>query len=153
MRPSGIEVLSGVPFSRICKYAGQLAVLTQHYNAIFGVSALTQELMLILVIVVNATVAVFHAAPRAMVVTFAFFAIAIYTHKDYGATYEGWKLSWESWQRESRSSAWFRRYCRSYRPPRVVVGSFFYADKSLTLTILSIVLNYTASMALTTREN
>ena len=123
----------------ICKYAREVAVLTQHFNAIYGISTLTQEFMLTLAIVVNITFAVLHASPRSLVMASTLFIIVIYAYKTYGTLYEESRTTLESWKRGGRSSAWFRRFCRAYRPPRVVIGSFFYADKSLTLTILSIV--------------
>ena len=43
---------------------------------------------------------------------------------------------------------WFRRYLRSCRPVDVPVGSFFYVDKGLILTSLSIVTNNAASLVL-----
>ena len=54
--------------------------------------------------------------------------------------------------RAENNSAWFRRYFHAYRPPRIAMGSFFYVDKGLTLTSLSLILNNTASMVFTLRE-
>ena len=151
MHSSGFEVPSGVAFSRIRKYAGEMAVLSQHFNAVYGMSMLTQELLMIVAVVVNTTFALLHGSQRSLVMASTLFVICAY--KTYGTMFEESRATLESWKREGRRSPWLRRYCRAYRPPRVNIGSFFYADKSLTLTILSIMLDYTASMALTIQQN
>ena len=138
---------------RICKYAGEMSVLAQHFNSIYGTFMLTLELLLIVAVVVNTTFAVLLGSPRSLVIASTLFVIVIYAYKAYGSVYEESRETWESWQRGGINNAWFRRYCKAYRPPRVALGTFFYADKSLTLTILSVVLNNTVSMALTAGGN
>ena len=114
---------------------------------------LNHEFMLITAIVINATLAVLHGSPRSLVLASALFVIIIYVYKTYGSLYEESRVTWESWKRGGRTSPWFRRYCRAHRPARILMGSFFYADKGLALTIFSIVLDNTANMILTTRGN
>ena len=46
------------------------------------------------------------------------------------------------------STPWFGRTCKAYRPLRVNVGSFYYADRTLVLTILTIILTNTASLVM-----
>ena len=111
------------------------------------------EIIIVISIVVNTTLAVLQGSPRSLVFACTLFVIIMYAYKTYGTLCEESRATWESWKREGRSSPWFRRYCRAYRPPSVTMGAFFYADKSLTLTNLSIVLNNTASMILTAQEN
>lgn len=48
-----MDYSSRVAFSRIRKYTTEVAVLTQHFNALYGLFTLTHEGTLILVIVVN----------------------------------------------------------------------------------------------------
>ena len=114
---------------------------------------LTLEIIIVIAIVVNTTFTVLHGSSRSLVIASTLFVIIIYAYRTYGTLYEESRVTWESWKRAGRSSAWFRRYCRAYRTPRILMGSFFYADRALTLTIFSVVLNYTANMVLTAREN
>ena len=46
------------------------------------------------------------------------------------------------------STPWFRRVVKAYKPLRVNVGSFYYADRTLVLTILTIIFTNTASLVM-----
>ena len=128
----------------------QVGVLMQHFNASYGSYMLFHEVLAIVTIVVNTTLAVVHDSPRAFVIALMLFTLLIYSYKTFGTVYEESKMTSQTWS-SVRTAAWFRRYCRAYRPPRILIGSFYYADRSLTLTILSAVLDNTANMAITTR--
>ena len=122
----------------------------QHFNATYSTYMLSNEILAIVTIVVNTTLAVVHESPRALVIAMMLFILLIYAYKTFGTVYEEGKVTSQTWS-SRETSAWFRRYCRAYRPPRILIGSFYYADRSLTLTILSTVLDNTANMAITTR--
>lgn len=57
----------------------------------------------------------------------------------------------EEWKRVSRRKVplWFPRSLKSCRHLHVPVGSFFYVDRGLVLTVLSIMLNTSASVIIT----
>ena len=55
------------------------------------------------------------------------------------------------WKRADRRNvpAWFPKFLKSCKFLCIPVGSFFYVDKILVLTVLSIILNTSASLILT----
>ena len=51
-------------------------------------------------------------------------------------------------QRNGREAGWFRRFLRSCKEVHVPIGSYFYVDRNLMLTSLSIIMNTSASLVL-----
>ncbi|CAG7730780.1 unnamed protein product [Allacma fusca] len=54
----------------------------------------------------------------------------------------------QSWKGMDGGAMWFKKYLKSLQSIRVYIGSFFYADREIKLTILSILLNQTSSLLL-----
>ncbi|CAG7822645.1 unnamed protein product, partial [Allacma fusca] len=54
----------------------------------------------------------------------------------------------QSWNGMDGGAVWFKKYLKSLQPIRVYIGSFFYADRGIKLTILSILLDQTSSLLL-----
>ncbi|CAG7817817.1 unnamed protein product, partial [Allacma fusca] len=68
--------------------------------------------------------------------------------ENMGQTYEISSEVLQSWTVMKGSTLWFKKYLRSVKPIRVIIGTFFYADRQIKLTIFSIILNQTLSLLL-----
>jgi len=124
-----------------------ISVLLQYFNGDFGFYTLTMEIIVIIAVVVNFTLAVTEQSLRGFVIASLAVPIVLFTYGNYGAVFDSAKDTLTSWKTTTRGG-WFFKYCRSWRPLRINIGSFYYADRALALTILSIFLNYTASLSL-----
>ncbi|CAG7821480.1 unnamed protein product [Allacma fusca] len=58
----------------------------------------------------------------------------------------------QSWKGMDGGAMWFKKYLKSLQPIRVYIGSFFYADRGIKLTILSILLDQTSSLLLSIQK-
>ena len=54
------------------------------------------------------------------------------------------------WKKKTRLELHVRKFLRSTRPLRVEIGGYFYADRSMVLTILDIITANTFNMLLAT---
>ena len=142
-----------MPSDAVIRYfhaqAQETVVLLQHFNGVFGYYTLSVEILGIIAIVVNTALTVLYDSPRAIVISLTSVIVLLHGFKSFGAVYEESKKSRDSW---ISTGIIARRYYRAYRPGRICVGSFFHADKSLILTILSIVLNYTSNLVLAVKR-
>ena len=129
--------------------AQEIAVLLQHFNGVFGYYALSIEILGIVAVVVNTTLAVIYDSGRAFIISLAALIILLHAYKSYGAVYEESKVSRDSWM---STAILTRQYRRAYRPGRISIGSFFHADRSLILTMLSIILNHTLNLVLAVKR-
>ena len=123
----------------------ELSVLMQHYNCTFQIWAVISESTWIFTAIVNASLAIVKLSPRSTAMVIAVSTILLYLFKRMGNVYtESRELLSEFLP--TCSTPWFRRTCKAYRPLRVNVGTFYYADRTLVLTILTIILTNTASL-------
>ena len=126
----------------------ELSVLMQHYNDTFKIWAVISESTWIFTAIVNASLAICEAlTAQHSNGHCSVNSPPIYLFKRMGNIYtESHELLSEFLP--ACSTPWFRRTCKAYRPLRVNVGSFYYADRTLVLTILTIILTNTASLVM-----
>ena len=146
--------LTGDSMQKIVKFSWELSVLMQYVNAKFALYILTLEVLGIVTVVVNATFTVTHHSPRAAAISTTLLILTLHSYKNFGNVYEESSKSLRRWSSSMvPAKSAFSKFCRAYRPLRVRIGRFYYADRSLMLTILSIILVNTANLALTARNN
>ena len=92
---SAVRIPFNVKLFRIRKYAAQVSVLTQHFNALYGTFMLNTEFIVIVGIVINATFAVLRGSPRSVVIAFSGFVLVIYGYKIFGTMYEESRVTLE----------------------------------------------------------
>ncbi|CAG7730352.1 unnamed protein product, partial [Allacma fusca] len=131
----------------------RLQILQGFYNKLWSTSNVCVEVLVIATSSLTYYLAVRLSGARAVhqLVVAAFatsFLINIW--ENMGQTYEISSGVLQSWKDMEGSALWFKKYLRSVKPIRVFIGSFFYADRQIKLTIISIVLNQTLSLLLST---
>ena len=72
--------------------------------------------------------------------TIVTFHLLLHFVRARGNVYEESRETLESWKRLEYKSKYFAKYRRFCRPLRIKFGRFFYAERILLLTVLSIVL-------------
>lgn len=138
--------------SQIHCYSRELQVLLEYFNSIFSSYTVTIQVAGMFLIVVNSTLALAYSSIRGLVLGSAFFVIVLLQYKNYGTVYEESCTTLETW-RTVRSDPWFRRYCKSCRPLRVNMGRYYFADRTLVLTMLSIILDNTANLTIGVQQS
>lgn len=74
--------------------------------------------------------------------------ITVIEFQNFATLYEHSAKVLRSWK-DAPKRKWFVKYSRACRPLNVRVGSYYYADESMILTILSTVVSVTANLVLT----
>ena len=118
------------------------------FNGVFRYWTLEWEVLFILLLVVNINVALLTQSVRALLVAGPVFVTMMYLYTKMGEIFEESQDLLRN-HLPTCNDAWFRRRRKAYRTLRVNVGSFYCADRSLVLTMLSIITQYTANMVLT----
>ena len=92
--------------------------------------------------------------PRVRLFVVAMFSLGLLTSfwKGLGAVYETCVDVLAKWKQQERSPQYVRKFLRATRPDRVQIGSYFYADGSMVLTLLGIVTENTCNVLLATRK-
>ena len=140
--------------AKIRKFSRELAVLVKHFNTTFGYYSLSVQVMGIVTVIVNMTFAVLFLSIRGLILAAAFCVVILGAYKNYGVLYEESKKSisqWSGYTATESQQRWFCRFTKSCMPLRINIGAFYYADRSLMLTMLSTILVSTANLALTIR--
>ena len=127
----------------------ELAVFLQIFNGTFRAFALLVEILLISVVVVNASMAVNYLTFRECMVTAAGIAMCTAFFRTISGVYENARNIYAV-LRPMTPNPYFSRHEKAYRALRVEVGRFGFADMYLCLTVLSTILGNTAYLALTT---
>ena len=91
----------------------------------------------------------YFTVPRGIITAIVRFRLLLHSVKASGSVYEESQKSLEFWRKMDHKSKWFAKYGRSCRPLRIRFGRFFYADKTLLLTVVFTVLTETAKLVLT----
>ncbi|CAG7786856.1 unnamed protein product [Allacma fusca] len=123
----------------------ELSILQQIFNASYSYWALGAQTFLTVFCIANIFQAGALQNPRGLLnAMFQMFLIKL-IFKHLAQIYESSAPTLESW-RETKGSVWFQKYLRACKPLRVVVGSFYYADNTLILTMISVISANAASM-------
>ena len=133
-----------------------LSVLEKNFYSVYGLISLGAEGALVFVIVSNIFMAIvledIPGLVRALAMSFltrGFYSKLAEVHSMSSAAVDSWKFGMITGNGIGNGrSLWFNKFVRSVRPLRVHVGSFFYVDKYLLLTIMSIILEQTANLIL-----
>ena len=104
---------------------------------------------MVVAVTINATIATLYLHPRGIITAVVSFHLLLHFLKASGNVYEESRKSLECWRKMDHKSKWFAKYSRSCRPLRIRFGRFFYADKTLLLTVVSTILTETANLVLT----
>ena len=125
----------------------KLAVLMANFNWTFSTWALVVEVMVIAAVVMNSSIAILFLSARAAPIGIAALTLLVTVFGSLGNVHSrSRKLILTC--RGMRGNAWLTRHYIATQELRVKVGSFFYADRSLVLTILSIILTNTVNIVM-----
>ena len=89
-----------------------------------------------------------HVGSLAMFMT----ALIVIIYSKLASLYEVSEDVLRGWNRAKGSSAWFPRFLKSTRPLKVLLGSYFYADKKLVLTSLGIIADNSVTLLVSRRS-
>ena len=135
---------------KIARLHRELYILKTACDEIFSTFILACEMMGIVFTTVNLFQAVIFSSVKnlcvglfSLLITFIFFA----TIAD---AYEESELARQSWR--AVQLKWFTKFRRSAMPLAITMGSFYFVDRALLLTILDIITNNTANLVLTYRS-
>ena len=132
---------------RAAKMNRKLAVLMENFNGTFSIWVYLVEVMVIVAAVMNASIAILFQSARSALITAAALTVLLTVFGSLGNVHAGSRNLLVAC-RNMRDNAWLTRHSIATRELRVKVGLFFYADRSLVLTILSIILNNTANIVM-----
>ena len=140
-------------FGRFVNNFRALAVLQTGFAGIYSHWVSVSELLGIILIILNIYQAVVTGSFRALMMALGIGVAFSGFLKQLAQPYEASREALLSWERElHRVPKWGKAFHRSCRPIAVPVGTFFFVDKGLTLTVLSIVVNNSASLVLAYRQ-
>ncbi|CAG7730401.1 unnamed protein product [Allacma fusca] len=129
----------------------KLSLLQTCFNKVYGTWVLGCEAGLIWVVVINIFIMVVFGTVRSFVNTFITSWMFLQLFKMLGQVHDLSKeilWSWKGAPAQNHTIA-STKCIAAFRPLHVSVGSFYFADKSLFLTILSIILTSSANLILT----
>ena len=78
-----------------------------------------------------------------------YFSTLIHLWKNMSEVYETSVELLHGWK-DMIKDKWFRRFLQSTRPARMNIGSFYYADREIILTIMQIIMNNTCTLIMST---
>ena len=135
-------------FVKLASKCRALTVLQAEYASIYRHWIISKELLDIIAMILNIYQAVAIRNYRAIILVFAVAAVLSWILQQLAGVYEEWKMALHSWQTVPQVPKWGRIFLRSCRPIGIPVGSFFYVDRGFMLTVLSIVINNSATLIL-----
>ena len=127
---------------RFCREKRILQVLQSNYNDLMRWYLWAVEVILITVIVFGICGSVWAegaVAVRLFLGAMLSLYILMTLWKGLGSVYENSAEVLATWRHQDGKSLHFRKFFRSTRPVRVEIGSYFYADRSMVLTLLNII--------------
>ena len=138
---------TGLEFARVYRTLG---ILQKQFGTYYEKFMILTQTAAIFFIVLNTYQAVVGRSVRALVLASA---VAYELTKFVEASAQVYHVSTDvldEWRRVNRSQVplWFNRFLRSCKFLCVPVGSFFYVDRGLVLTIMSIILDNAANLIL-----
>ena len=131
------------------KRVRELAVLLRIYNATFNMFTLMMEAWLVVLVVINTSIAVKYFALRGIMAAIFGCALCMALFKPIGEVYDSSRDIYGTISNLVPHSALLRRYRKAYRPLRIDIGNVGYADMMLCLTILSMILQSTVNLVMT----
>lgn len=78
-----------------------------------------------------------------------YFSTLIHLWKNMSEVYETSVELLHGWK-DMVKDKWFRRFLQSTRPARMNIGSFYYADREIILTVTQIIMNNTCTLIMST---
>ena len=137
--------------SQFAKNYRVLGVLQQRFTMLYEHYMSQIQTAMVFCVVLNMFQAVVGGNLRSLVIALL---VALGLVQFLEATAEVYHTSMDvlkEWRRVSKREVpvWFPRFLKSCRHLCVPVGSFFYVDRGLVLTVLSIMLNTSASLIIT----
>ena len=134
-----------IKFASKCR---ALTILQAEYASIYRHWVISKELLDIIAMILNVYQAVVIRNYRAIILVFAVAAVLSWILQQLAGVYEEWKMALHSWQKVPQIPKWGRMFLRSCKPVGIPVGSFFYVDRGFMFTVLSIVINNSATLIL-----
>ena len=133
------------------KCIAEMTIVLLWFNKIFGVWTLTMQTTLISVLIIDMTIVILNQSVRALLAAVTTGTIMMSLYTAMGKVYEESKGIPKAWL-VSCNDPWLKKRCIAYRTLRLHVGPFYYADRGLTITMLSTVLQNTANLVLGLRQ-
>ena len=109
------------------------------------------QAVVISVTIIDMTIFILNQSVRALLAAVTTGTIMMSLYSTMGKIYEDSKGIPKEWLL-SCNDPWLKKRCIAYRAPRVQIGSLYYADRGLIITMLSIVLQNTANLVLAGRR-
>ncbi|CAG7659417.1 unnamed protein product [Allacma fusca] len=146
MRINNLQIDHWMTF-QIKRYYSVLSVLQNYTNAVFGIWTIQTAITTVVGVIINAFLAIIFFKSRSYVIATIGCIVILMLFKNLGQLFEESRETFLSWKKITQPE--FRKFHRSCRPLRVSVGSFYFADKSLMLTLLTIIVTHSANLILT----
>ena len=136
---------------RFCTETRALQVLQCNYNALMRWVLWTGEVILITIVVFGLCGSLWaEGYQRLRLLVVAIFSLGLLTTfwSGFGSVYENSSDVLAQWRQRGRLPLHARQFLRATRPVRVEIGSYFYVDRAMVLTILGIVTENTFNVLL-----
>ena len=135
------------------RYARQhraLDVLQAHFSQLYSTYMLGLEMFAITTAVLNLYMAVEFHSFRPLIMAIGSSATYWWGMMEFAEVHETSRGMMEAWRRSEhvQDDVWFRKFIHSCKPIRIPLGSFFYIDRGVILTIMSIIISSSASLIL-----
>ena len=147
------RLTKGMTPERFCLEKRTLQVLQCNYNALMRWVLWSGEVILITIVVFGLCGSVWAEGFRAVrIFLVAMFSLGLLTTfwKGLGQVYETSGEVLNKWKRIERPPLRVRKFLLATRPVRVEIGSYFYADGSMVLTLLGVITENTFTVLLAT---
>ena len=127
-----------------------LDVLQANFAQLYPTYMLGIEVFIVSTVVLNLYMAVEFHAVRPLILAVGCAGAFCWGYGVFSSVHETSKSIMEAWSRSEhvQRSIWFRKFLRSCKPIRIPVGSLFYIDRGLVLTVMSIMVQSAASLIL-----
>ena len=137
-------------FLQIRKFYMELSILLSSFNYMYAEWMARMESFIMVVVTMNATIGILFFNPRGIFTAVVAFPLLLHFIRASGTVYEESEESLKCWRSvDYHNHKLFAKFRRSCRPLRIKFGSFFHADRSLALTVVTTVFSQTANLVLT----
>jgi hypothetical protein len=141
------ELGGTLTFSSVYNTHNQLTVLQNNFTAVFGLYPLGLVNTGIFVVSVNIFMAVVMGSGRAVVLATIILILTNVFVSRFAQVHSRSEEAIASWKFQ-HCPRWFSKFQESARPVRINMGSFFFIDETLVLTIISIIATNATNMIL-----
>ena len=139
---------------RFYKEKRTLQVLQSNYNDLLRWVLWSLVVILVIIVVFGLCGSVWAEGAQTVrlyiVSTFCLGLLTTLLWKGLGAVHESSAEVLSHWKREEKLSLHIHKFLWSTRPVRLEIGSYFYADRSMILTLLNIIMTNPFNVLLTT---